>query len=497
MSPILIVMMLSAADSGTLAAQVRPDRAGSEAVASDTTGSLELEPCQLPSPIGDVEALCGALPVPENPDRPEGRLIELNVVVMPALEPAADAVPMFELAGGPGLPVATDAGIYAGPLLEFRRHRAVVLVDHRGTGGSGPLHCPALEAADPIGPVYPLDLVRACRDELADVADLDHYGSEIAAADIDQVREALGAEQLDLWALSYGTILGQTYLRLYPHRVRSAVFVGVAPLDLKSPLHHAASAQRALDLVLSECQLDAACNRAHPDLRDEWQTLLRRFDEGPIRVSRVNGDTDRADPFKLHKGPFAESFRNLLSVTTSQREVPWIIHRAAAGDFEPFLSRLPQGESPYALGLYLSVSCSQGASRIRPDEIDRFTTGTFLGDYRVMEERAACAEWPTAPAAESFFETPTADVPILVISGEVDHVTPPRFARDLCSSLPSCRMVLVPSLAHVPFDLDNWTNGVCLERLVIEFFADPDSNALDIACVSSMIPPPFALPGGP
>lgn len=457
---------------------------------------LVLRPCRLPSPFGEVEALCGTLTVAEDPEDAEGRKIDLNVVVMPALEPLEEAVPLFELAGGPGVGVTSAAAIYDGPLREYRRHRPVVLVDHRGTGRSNPLRCPELEAVDPLGPMYPLEAVRACRQELVSRASLEHYGTEMVASDLDRVRAALGYDRIDLWGLSYGTILGQVYIRRFPERVRSAVLVGVAPLDLKTPLYHAAGAQRTLDLLFYECQMDPDCNAAFPDLRREWNVVMHRFENGPVLVTRRDPEADDARRVELHKGPFAEALRNLLAVTALQREVPLIIHRAAAGDFEPFLSQVRGGPSIFAEGLYLTVACSQGSSRIQPGEIHRFTSGTFLGDYRVREESAACAEWPSPPAPEHFFEDATVDIPILIISGDMDHVTPPRFAAGLCGRLPQCRMVSIPHLGHGPFDLEMWTNGDCFNRLTLDFYANPVPEALETSCVPTMAPPPFALPPG-
>jgi pimeloyl-ACP methyl ester carboxylesterase len=316
--------------------------------------------------------------------------------------------------------------------------------------------------------MYPLELVRTCREELATKASLEHYGTEIAAGDLDRVRAALGFDRIDLWGLSYGTILGQVYMRRFPERVRSAVLVGAAPIDLKTPLYHAVGAQRTLDLLFYECQVEPLCSAAFPNLRREWNAV--------------------------HKGPFAEAFRRLLEVATLQREVPLIIHRAAAGDFEPFLSRVQDGPSIFAEGLYLTVACSEGSSRIRPEDIHRSTAGTFLGDHRVREERAACAEWPSPPAPEHFFEHPAVDVPMLILSGEMDHVTPPRFAADLCGRLPRCRLISIPGLGHGPWDLEMWINGDCFDRIALDFYATPVPHAVDASCVGTMAPPSFSLP---
>jgi len=184
----------------------------------------------------------------------------------------------------------------------------------------------------------------------------------------------------------------------------------------------------------------------------------------------------------------------MMGTTSGQRALPWVIHRAAAGDFGPFLDRLRTGPSPYAEGLYLSVACPQWTGRIDPAVVEAHTAGTFLGDYRVREWRTACAEWPTRSAAEDLFHAPTTDVPVLVIAGEMDHATPPRFGAELCAGLPRCRFVAIPHLGHSPFDFDSWTGGACFDRLAIDFYAGAEPGLLDVSCVSAMVPPPFYTP---
>jgi hypothetical protein len=147
---------------------------------------------------------------------------------------------------------------------------------------------------------------------------------------------------------------------------------------------------------------------------------------------------------EIRRGPFGEAIRTLLATAAGQRRLPDIIHRAAAGDFRARCSPPCPTGPPGAEGLYLTIACSEGGARITDADVRRHTTGTFLGDYRVSRERAACAAWRTYPVPESFFTPPAADHPILVVSGGMDHVTPPDWARP--SARPaSCRLLRVPA----------------------------------------------------
>ncbi|HUP49333.1 MAG TPA: alpha/beta fold hydrolase, partial [Thermoanaerobaculia bacterium] len=285
--------------------------------------AVDLQPC---GPEDDRAAIrCGSLSVPENPDRPDGQQIRLHFAVVPAEQPRPGAAPLFILEGGPGIAASEGGSFFLAEGSEYRRDRDVVLVDQRGTGRSNPLRCPASERLGPLQPLYTVAAVEACRDDLEKIADLTMYSTEIAAGDLDRVRHALGHDQIDIWSLSYGTRLALTYIKRDPARVRSAVLVGFAPLDYRTPLYHAAAAQRVLDLVFYSCQMEPACSARYPDLRREWDGLLERFDGGPIRI----GDAGVA------RGPFTEALRGILTMAAGQRALPRIITRAAAGDFEP------------------------------------------------------------------------------------------------------------------------------------------------------------------
>jgi pimeloyl-ACP methyl ester carboxylesterase len=310
-------------------------------------------------------------------------------------------------------------------------------------------------------------------------------------ADIDAVREALGYETIDLFAISYGTELARATMASHPDHVRRVLLIGAPATDFRTPLTHAMHAQRALDLLFHECQVDDGCRGAFPELRIDWQRALARVDEG---VQVPFGDPARE--ITIHPGAFREALRGLFGTATGRRQIPLLVHHAARGDFAPFLARLPADSSMFSEGLYLSIACSEGTSRIDPADIAAFTTGTFLGTYRVDQQMRACSVWPRAEVPESLFESVTTDHPTLLVSGEIDATTPPEASRELCSHLPNCQLLVIPAMGHVPFDLDAWTDGACLESLMIDFFELADPRAVDTSCLSGMVPPTFATGGG-
>src|SRR5262245_28028122 len=221
-------------------------------------GLSKLKQCRVAG-VGE-ELLCGKLTVFENRETRTSRTVDLNIVVLPALDQKHKAEPLFSLAGGPGEAATGSADFYAGPGKEYRRRHDVVLVDQRGTGQSNRLSIRREKTPQHyLGERYPVDYVREMRQALEASEDLTQYTTSIAMDDLDDVRAWLGYDKINLFGLSYGTRAALVYMRQHPEHVRSAILIGVAPTDLKMPLRHSESAARAMDLLLGECEQDAAC----------------------------------------------------------------------------------------------------------------------------------------------------------------------------------------------------------------------------------------------
>lgn len=435
--------------------------------------------------------LAGKLVVPENRDKPNDRKITLHIVVVPALTDGIKEAPLFDLAGGPGLAASGAASWYAADSTGYRATRDIVLVDQRGTGQSNPLRCPDLETVSKLGRMYDPARVRRCRDELAQHADLSQYGTLNAVHDLEAVRVAMGFEKIDLTGLSYGTIVAQTYMREYPHNVRCAVLTGTVPIDEKLPLHYARTADDVLQKLIDDCERDPQCDASFPSLRGECRDLLASFDAGPLGA--VYHDSLDTRLVTLERGPFCEALRTLLMTTPMQRRVPFLIHRAARGDFYPFFGVVSPDSgdaSPFAEGMYLSVTCPEATQRISIDEIEIETAGTFAGRYRVEEQVGACNEWGLSPLSEEALTPVSASIPTLLIAGGMDYVTPVAWAQQVSSRLTDSRVVVIDYLGHFP---DGVANMGCLDDLIRAFLRAGTTVGLDISCVETMTPPPFAV----
>jgi pimeloyl-ACP methyl ester carboxylesterase len=455
-----------------------------------TGGLAKLKPCRLDGI--DEELLCGKLTVFENRQTRTGRTIELNVVVLPAFDQKTKAEPLFDLAGGPGASSTGGAAFYAGPGKEYRRRHDVVLVDQRGTGQSNRLSIPQEKTPQYyLSEMYPVDYVREMRHALEQQADLTQYTTSIAMDDLDDVRAWLGYDKINLFGLSYGTRAALVYMRQHPDHVRSAILMGVAPTDLKMPLHHSESAARAMDLLLGECEKDATCHTAFPQIRDDWKNVLTQLEKQRARVQYSPPGKASPTTVEIQRGVFGEKIRTWMYDRDQAARIPLIVHHAAEGDFAPFLQQAIAPSIPdfIADGMYLSVTCAEDVPFIDPEEATKLTADNPFGNYRVFQQTRACGMWPRGEIPADFLEPVRSTAPVLIFSGNMDPVTPPRYAEEVAGFLPNSWHVIIPEAGHGPFGL---SDPGCVDRIAINFMDQGDSKNTDASCVEKMARPPFA-----
>lgn len=457
----------------------------------------ELAPCKEPGI--PAQARCGTYEVFENRAARTGRKIPLRIVVIPAA-PAADTGrlpdPITYFAGGPG-----EASIQAG-LLKAQElgllggKRDLLLVDLRGTGMSGGLFCTELQGATRgqgfLDDFLPTGKVRACRDRLKGEVDLSWYTADAAVDDVEEVRTALGYGPLNLIGGSWGTRAVLTYLRRHPASVRTATLEGVAvPGHL---LGTARASQEALDGLIAECEGDPACGGAYPKLREELAAVLRRAAADPVRVGVIDPPTRRAVELRLTQAGLAQTLRYMLYSPIESALLPLAIHEAAQGNWKP-LARLASLHGAdmdgMAEGFFLSISCAEEVALIRDGEIAPAVAGTFLGDFRVRRQQAACEGWPIRDLGSDLQAPVVSDVPALLISGERDPATPPAYGERVARTLKRARHVIVPDGSHF---LEGMRGGECVHGLIAAFLEAGTAEGLDTSCLARMRRPDFELP---
>jgi pimeloyl-ACP methyl ester carboxylesterase len=339
--------------------------------------------------------------------------------------------------------------------------------------------------------MYPVDYVTEMRHALEPRADLTQYTTSIAMDDLDDVRAWLGYEKINLFGLSYGTRAALVYMRQHPEHVRSAILMGVAPTDLKMPLHHSESAARAMDLLLGECEQDAVCHAAFPQIRDDWKNVLTQLEKQPARVEYSPSGKAAPTTVEIQRGVFGEKIRTWMYDPDQAARIPLIVHHAAEGDFAPFLQQAIAPSIPdfIADGMYLSVTCAEDVPFINQDEATALTANNLFGNYRVFQQTRACSMWPRGEIPSDFLEPVRSSAPVLIFSGNLDPVTPPKYAEEVARFLPNSRHVIIPEGGHGPFGLSDFG---CVDRIAIDFMDQGDVKNLDVSCVERMARPAFA-----
>jgi pimeloyl-ACP methyl ester carboxylesterase len=455
---------------------------------------LALAPCRLPD-VPD-EARCGTYEVFEDRDARAGRKIVLNVAVLPATGPDRLPDPILFFDGGPGEPTVSDAAWHEENLKPLRRRRDILLIDARGTGASHPLACAESDADRLQGYLkdfLPVDQVRACRELLQQRADLSQYTTARIVDDKAEVAAALGYDKVNLIGTSYGTRAVLVFLRRHPERVRTATMFGVLPTGERGPLPAARNAQRSFEALVGDCAREPACAAAFPDLRADLAAVLRRVEEKPVPVEITDPDTEQKVSLELTREGVAQTVRYMLYGDFGRVRLPLALRRAAGGDFGLlgemawlFGSTVTGGTR----GLYLSVTCAEDVAFIREEEIPAAVAGTFLGDFRIRRQIAACKEWPAAKLGPDVLQPVVSEAPVLALSGARDPATPPENGEQVVRHLKRGRLIVVPNRSHGVVGVEG---SECVVSVIEQFIEAGSAERLDTGCIERMPPVRFIL----
>ena len=444
-----------------------------------------LEPCT--SEQGPSDAYCGSLEVAENPDDPDGRKIALNTVVLPSFSADSQPDPVFFLAGGPGQGAAALAGRIDGLFQQIRRQRDIVLVDQRGTGKSNLFQCKFREDVDALKDAPTLTEAEVEKCLAAFDGDPRFYTTTIAMDDLDAVRDWLGYERINAMGGSYGTRAALVYLRQHPEHVRTVVLDGVAPTDMTLPLYFPRDSQRALNRLLETCSNDSGCSERFPNRKDRLDKLLADLERNvAIRHPRTGEETEAT----ISRRMVAMTVRMALYTPLAGSLVPLVIDQASKGEFGPLTGLMSSGEGledEIANGMYLSVTCSEDYPRLSQESVDSESAGTFIGRDVYDGSTEACQYWPRGEVDSSYYEPVRSDLPVLILSGELDPVTPPSWGDEVAQHLPNSRHIVAPGTGHGVMSVG------CGMRLIGEFLDTANAAELDASCLDVQAQPPFFL----
>lgn len=456
-------------------------------------GAAGLQACRIEGMPNEL--LCGSVQRPLDPAHPQGVQIDIHFLVVPAMARNKQADAVLLLAGGPGQSAIAVAPALLGRLGRLNNRRDLVFIDQRGTGRSAPLQCPderQLPLREAFDQAAQLRRLEACRLQLMRLpyGDLRFFTTRIAMQDFEAVRQALGVPQWDLIGASYGTRAALEYVRQFPSRVRRTVLDGVAPPDQILPASMSSDTQAALDAMFQACVAEPACAQHYPKLRSEWAGLFKAL---PRTIQVAHPLTGVPESLTLTRETVLRAVRAPLYTPTSAAALPQAIHSAAQGRFEGLfgLSGV-MGNSRanrLAMGMHFSVICAEDLPRL---DAARDAVGTDYGAMDADLYRRACADWPRGTVPADFYTVAPARSPVLLLSGGLDPVTPPRHADRVAAQLgPQVQHIVVPNFGHGVMGL------ACIRDVVFKFIdAANDAQALpqDAACAVRAPRPGAFLP---
>lgn len=444
---------------------------------------LTFNRCQISSGSLLVDAQCASLTRAEDPDSPDGRSIELFIAKFPAdtPEPEQDAFTIIQ--GGPG---GSSIDLYLQMRHLFsgiRKKRDIIVVDQRGTGRSNMLTCPVddeLVIAD-FSPELAKRMASECVDVLSETNDLRFYTTSIAVQDLEAMRIAAGYPQLSIYGTSYGTRVAQHYLRRFPEQTRAVVLDGVVQIGLNlAGGEIARRSQQAFDRIVMRCNDSKACSQELGNIEIKFKELRERLRQDPVDVAFSHPSTGEMTSQRLNEQSLLSLVRLLAYSSEQTALLPLYISQAHAKNYVPlaawWLQLDEQFADSYAIGMNNSVVCAEDNPFVTESDM-LGVEDTYFGLEMVATMQSVCETWPRGPIDEDFRTPFKSNKPVLILSGEVDPITPPANGEVMHKMLANSLHITVPTQGH----------GVigrgCVSRLAANFIEAASLDDITTDCV--------------
>ena len=425
--------------------------------AQQKAGSLKLKPYTFENASGEkVESEFGTLLVPENRSNPQSNLIELAFVRFKSTAKNPGA-PIVYLAGGPG-----GSGIFAAngtrfPLFMALREIAdVIAFDQRGTGHSKPnLGCyERLAMPLDVAPSREVALTElrknasGCISYWRDIqrVDLAAYNTNESADDLEDLRKALGASQISLWSISYGTHLAFATMRRHPKSIQRAILAGTEGPDHTHKLP--SNVQKHLEDLAALIKADPEIGKEVPDFLGLMKSVFDRLDAQPESVEIVDQRSKQKVRVIVNKFVMQYIVANNIGTTVTAR-FPALFYRASKGDFtNPAQVWLNQTRSGIGSAMSFMMDCASGETAARRAIINKEAKVTLLEDLANFPFPDVCQEWKAPDLGDAFRSPLRSDVPVLFISGTLDARTPVSNAEEYRTGFTNSTHMIIEGAVH-------------------------------------------------
>jgi pimeloyl-ACP methyl ester carboxylesterase len=454
--------------------------------------TLALTDCRISAGPGSpgIAARCAEFTRPLDPANPDAGEIELRVAVVPALslDPARD--PFVPVAGGPGQSTIEFYAGWASAFERVRRNRDIVLLDQRGTGDSAALVCDIDEeiVEGKYSEEETLRLTEQCIELLPH--DPTYFTTSVAVRDLEALRVALGYDAFNMYGISYGTRVAQHYARRYPDSTRTVIIDGVVPPQLPLGPDIATESQIAIDSVFARCVEDAECNDRFPDVSGDFDILRGALAESPVAVEYQHPVTGQRKLIDFTEDHLAGAVRLLLYNPRTVALLPLVISEAANGNFVPLAAQFDMVASSLAetlsIGMHNAVMCTEDAPFIDWDALDtEAINNSYIGPLQLESIKTMCSVWPRGVLDDDLRLPLATDLPVLLLSGTADPITPPRYADMAAIELGNSWHIVGADQGHGQAAVG------CMPRLIGEFVEAATLAEGDAACMDNAFVMPF------
>jgi pimeloyl-ACP methyl ester carboxylesterase len=420
-------------------------------------GALKLKPYTFENSKGEkVESEFGTLFVPENRSKPDSNLIELAFVRFKSTA-KNPGPPIVYLAGGPGgSGIGTAVGSRFPLFMALREIGDVIAFDQRGTGYSKPnLGCyERLAIPLDVPPSRELAVkelrtnAKACLAYWRDIqrVDLSGYNTNESADDLEDLRKALGAKQISLWSISYGTHLALTTIRRHPQSIHRAILAGTEGPDHTYKLP--GNVQKHLEDLAAVVKADPEIGKDVPDFLGLMKSVFDRLDAQPETVEITDQRTKQKIKVIVNKFVLQYIVANNIG-TTVTANFPAMFYRASKGDFsnpaQVWLNTSRQGTGS---AMSYMMDCASGQTAARRERIAREAKETLLGDISNFPFPDVCEVWKAPDLGDQFRSPVTSNVPVLFISGTLDARTPVSNAEEYRTGFANSTHIIIDGAVH-------------------------------------------------
>lgn len=439
---------------------------------------------------------CGTVTLPLYHDQRKSGVVSLPVMIVRSTSPN-DNLPLYLLQGGPGGDtIDTFSYVIDKKDSVLPRDRDLVFFEQRGTTHTTPsLDCPEIHANDIANLDKDLSdsesarlyqtAWQACLDRLhTEGTDIAAFNSFANADDVAAIAQIFGHTSIDLYGVSYGSLLAQHVVERHPGLVRAVILDGVVPKDREPNYEAELSKNDAFGHMFADCAADAVCSADYPDLQNTYVTLVAKFNKNPIMLDLVDPDTDQTYPTLVNGDGLTGLLFQLHYDSELVTFIPMLITQIAAEQYDIFkvFASFTVFHDSISEGMYNATTCSeetvpQKTEIILPQNpITPIDANQVDNDVQWFAQTCGAAAVPALDASAN--RAFTTNIPTLLLSGRYDPITPARMGDTVVKGLPNATHVVFPNTAHGAF-IDN----ACAAQIVVEFLATPQDRP-DTACVA-------------